>query len=152
MVVNAFAHGCYYANTAFAIEVFRDKVVIYSPGNFPVGFVPEDFANNAAEPIMLNPKIVGVLFKASVIESFGTGYERTFSACENAGVEYEYENTKTRFKFIFHRPLGHKNVQEMTKSEKAVYEQLKKCDYLTIARLAAEIGKSEKQPTEPLKV
>jgi len=72
MVVNAFAHGCYYTNTTFAIEVFRDKVMIYSPGTFPIGFIPEDFANNAAEPIMLNPKIVNILFKAAVIESFGS--------------------------------------------------------------------------------
>jgi len=144
MVVNAFAHGCYYTNTTFAIEVFRDKVIIYSPGNFPIGFTPEDFASNSAEPIMLNPKIVNVLFKASVIESFGSGYERTFEACKNANVEYEYENTKTGFKFIFHRPLGHQNDREMTKSEMAVYEHLKECDYLTIAQLAIKIGKSEK--------
>lgn len=144
MVVNAFAHGCYYTNTTFAIEVFRDKVMIYSPGTFPIGFTPEDFASNSAEPIMLNPKIINVLFKASVIESFGSGYERTFAACQNAGVEYEYENTKTGFKFVFHRPLGHQSVQEMTKSEKAVYEHLKECDYLTTAQLAIKIGKSEK--------
>ncbi|MCM1308893.1 MAG: HTH domain-containing protein, partial [Butyrivibrio sp.] len=151
MVVNAFAHGCYYTNTTFAVEVFRDKVMIYSPGNFPFGFTPEDFANNAAEPIMLNPKIVNVLFKAAVIESFGTGYERTFAACQSAGVEYEYENTKTGFKFVFHRPLGHKNVQEMTKSEKVVYEHLKECDYLTIARLAIKIGRSEKTAYRAIK-
>lgn len=144
MVVNAFAHGCYYTNTTFAVEVFKNKVMIYSPGTFPIGFIPEDFANNAAEPIMLNPKIVNVLFKAAVIESFGSGYERTFAACQSAGVEYEYENTKTGFKFVFHRPLGHQNVQEMTKSEKTVYEYLKECDYLTIAQLAKEIKRSEK--------
>lgn len=151
MVVNAFAHGCYYTNTTFAIEVFRDKVMIYSPGTFPIGFIPEDFANNAAEPIMLNPKIVNILFKAAVIESFGSGYERTFAACQSAGVEYEYENTKTGFKFVFHRPLGHQNVQEMTKSEKAVYEYLKECDYLTIAQLAIKIGKSEKTAYRAIK-
>lgn len=50
----------------------------------------------------------------------------------------------TGFKFVFYRPLGHQNVQEMTKSEKAVYEHLKECDYLTVAQLAIKIGKSEK--------
>ena len=50
MIVNAFAHGCYYSNTTFSIEIFSDKVVIYSPGRFPAGFVPEDFAYNAAGP------------------------------------------------------------------------------------------------------
>ncbi len=144
MVVNAFAHGCYFSNTSFTIEVFSDKVMIYSPGFFPVGFKPEDFAENSAEPIMLNPKIVNVLFKCSIIESFGTGYERTFALCKSAGIKYEYENTKTGFRFIFYRPHGHENVYEMSKSEKAVYDLLKKCDYLTNEQLAKEIGKSAK--------
>jgi ATP-dependent DNA helicase RecG len=144
MIVNAFAHGCYFSNTAFAIEVFSDKVVIYSPGLFPVGFTPEDFANKSEEPIMLNPKIVNVLFKTSVIESFGTGFERTFTSCDDKGVEYGYENTKTGFKFIFYRSLGQKNVQDMSKTEKVIYELLLECDYLTNAQLADKINKSEK--------
>lgn len=144
MVVNAFAHGSYDANTTFSIEIFSDKVVIYSPGLFPVGFTPEDFANSSAEPIMLNPKIVNVLFKAAVIESFGSGYERTFSALKNAGLEYEYKNTKTGFKFIFQRLHGQKNVYEMSKNEKLIYDLLRECDYLTIGELAKKINKSEK--------
>ena len=144
MVVNAFAHGCYFSNTGFAIEVFRDKVMIYSPGLFPIGFKPEDFAENSAEPIMLNPKIVNVLFKCSVIESFGTGFERTFNACKAAGVKYEYENTKTGFRFVFYRVHGHKNVHKMSVTEKAVYDLLRECDSLTNAELAAKIGKTEK--------
>ena len=32
----------------------------------------------------------------------------------------------------------------MSKSEKAVYDLLKECDYLTIAELAKKIGKTEK--------
>ncbi|MCM1287545.1 MAG: hypothetical protein NC240_04480 [Clostridium sp.] len=46
-------------------------------------------------------------------------------------------NMKTGFRFVFYRPLGHQNVQEMTKSEKPVYEHLKECDYLTIAKKLA---------------
>ena len=76
MVVNAFAHGSYSSNTAFAVEIFNDKVVIYSPGMFPAGLKPEDFAESTAEPVMLNPKIVNVLFKSGEIESFGSGFER----------------------------------------------------------------------------
>ncbi len=121
---------------SFAIEVFSDKVMIYSPDLFPAGFKLENFTENSAEPIMLNPKIVNVLFKCSVIESFGTGFERTFASCKAAGVKYEYENTKAGFRFIFYRVHGHKNVHEMSKREKAVYDLLKECDYLTTAELA----------------
>ena len=144
MVVNAFAHGQYDSNTAFSIEVFSDKVVIYSPGLFPSGFIPEDFAISAAEPIMLNPKIVNVLFKSSVIESFGTGYERTFAECNDQGIRYEYENTKTGFRFIFYRVHGQKNDHVMTKNEEKVYDLLRECDYLTISELAEKIGRSDK--------
>ena len=144
MIVNAFAHGCYCSNTAFAIEIFSDKVVIYSPGRFPAGFTPEDFAYKAAEPIMLNPKIVNVLFKASVIESFGSGFERTFSACREAKTDYDYEDARNGFKFIFYRLHGQKNVHDMSKTEHALYSMLRENDRVTIKQLAAAISKSEK--------
>lgn len=151
MVVNAFAHGCYFSNTTFSIEVFSDKVVIYSPGSFPIGFTPEDFAYNAAEPIMLNPRIVNVLFKSSVIESFGSGFERTFKACAEANVKYEYENTMTGFRFVFERRQGHENVLDMTMTEKTVYDLLKGRDCLTIKEMALMISKSEKTVSRAIK-
>lgn len=86
---------------SFAIEVFSDKVMIYSPGLFPAGFKPEDFADNSAEPIMLNPKIVNVLFKCSVIESFGTGFERTFASCKAVGVNTNMRIQKRAFVSYF---------------------------------------------------
>ena len=125
--------------------------MIYSPGNFPNGFTPEDFAFNAAEPIMMNPKIVTILFKSSVIESFGSGFERTFQACKEAGVQYGYEDTMTGFRFIFYRPQGHNNVQDMTKTEEQVYEYLKEKDYLTIKELSRLIAKSEKTVARAIK-
>lgn len=142
--VNAFAHGCYYSNTAFSIEIFSDRVVIYSPGFFPGGFKPEDFAYNAAEPIMLNPAIVSVLFKAGMIESFGSGFERTFTACEAAGIRYAYENTLTGFRFIMYRGRRAKNEKDLSGMEKAVLEQLMEEETLTMREMARTLSRSEK--------
>ena len=144
IVVNAFAHGSYDSNTAFEIDIFKDRVSIYSPGSFPRGYKPEDFASQAEKPIMLNPKITETLFRTGRIESFGSGFERTFEACEEASVEYGYRNTKSGFEFIFKRPLGHKNVQEMSKTEMRVYEEICNNNYATAKQLAEAIGKSEK--------
>lgn len=144
IVVNAFAHGSYDSNTAFEIDIFKDRVSIYSPGSFPRGYKPEDFASQAEKPIMLNPKITETLFRTGRIESFGSGFERTFEACEEASVEYSYRNTKSGFEFIFKRPLGHKNVQEMSKTEMRVYEEICNNNYATAKQLAEAIGKSEK--------
>jgi len=144
IVVNAFAHGNYDSNTAFEIDIFKDRVSIYSPGSFPRGYKPEDFATQAEKPIMLNPKITETLFRTGRIESFGTGFERTFEACKEASIEYSYRSTNSGFEFEFRRPLGHKNVQDMSKTEKRVYEEICKNNYATAKQIAEKIGKSEK--------
>ena len=144
IVTNAFAHGCYDSNTTFEIDIFRDRVSIYSPGTFPRGYKPEDFASQAEKPIMLNPIIAETLFRTGRIESFGSGFERTFRACDEASVEYSYRNLKSGFEFIFKRPLGHKNVRDMSKTEIAVLEEIDNNNYVTAKQIAGQIGKSEK--------
>ena len=144
IVVNAFAHAYYDSNTTFEIDIFKDRVTIYSPGNFPRGYVPEDFASGAQKPIMLNPLIVEVLFRTGKIESFGSGFERVFTECNNNNVTYEYNDNKSGFEFIFFRPLGHENVQEMSKTVKLVFTEIQNNSYITISDIAKHIEKSEK--------
>ena len=156
IVINAFAHSDYNSNTTFEINVFKDRVTIYSPGHFPFGYTPEDFANKAEEPVMLNPKIVNILFKTALIESFGTGFERTFKECEKAGVKYSYENTKSGFRFTFSRPLGQKDVQDinikMSKTEIAVLDAIRLDGFITAKQIACQIQKSEKTVYRAIKV
>lgn len=144
IVVNAFAHGCYDSNTAFEIDIFKDRVTIYSPGSFPRGYVPEDFANQSEKPIMLNPIITETLFRTGKIESFGSGFERTFEECRIASVDYCYRNLKSGFEFEFKRALGHKYVQELSKTEMAVFEEIRKNNFATANQISEKIGKSEK--------
>lgn len=145
IVINAFCHGCYDANTTFQIEIFKDKVSIYSPGLFPIGYIPTDFALGKEEPVMLNPKIINVLFKTGEIESFGSGFERTFKACDENQVSYYFENTKSGFRFVFNRPLGHKNVQKkMSMTDQEVYECIKENNNYTINEIALKLSKSDK--------
>ena len=57
----------------------------------------------------------------------------------------------TGFKFTFYRHQGHENVQDMSLTEKAVYDLLKEKDYLTIKQLAEMISKSEKTASRAVK-
>ena len=60
-------------------------------------------------------------------------------------VEYRGDRSlKSGFEFTFHRPLGHKNVQEMSKTEQAVFKEIKANNYATAKQIAQRIGKSEK--------
>lgn len=145
IIVNAFAHANYDSNTTFEIDVFKDRVTIYSPGHFPRGYTSEDFALGIEKPIMLNPKIVEVLFRTRKIESFGSGFERTFAECNSSGVAYAYNENRSGFEFVFFRPLGHNDVQEMSKTENIVLEEIRKNNYFTAKQIAQRIGKSEKK-------
>ena len=71
----------------------------------------------------------------------------------DTGANYDenYENTMTGFKFTFYRRQGHENVQDMSLTEKAVYDLLKEKDYLTIKQLAEMISKSEKTASRAVK-
>lgn len=152
IIVNAFSHARYRSSTTFEIDVFKDRVTIYSPGYFPLGYTPEDFAYNHEEPIMLNPKIIHVLFKTCQIESFGYGFETTFKLCKEFSVPYKYENTKSGFKFIFYRPLSLKySTFDLNNTEIKVLRQIIKNSTIKIKEIASNINKSEKTVSRALK-
>ena len=101
---------------------------------------------------MLNPKIINVLFKTCAIESFGYGFDNVFKECKLAKVKYEYENTKSGFKFTFYRPLGQKYVlDQMTKTEAKVLSAIKKNNYARISEIAKAIEKSDKTVSRAIK-
>ena len=95
--------------------------------------------------------IVNVLFKACIIESFGSGFERTFSACREHHIEYTYEDTMTGFRITFFRQHGQNNVQDMSRTENTVYELLKENDAMTLRELAAALSRTEKTAARAIK-
>ena len=56
-------------------------------------------------------------------------------------IEYKCENTKSGFRFIFYRPLRHKNVQELTKTELDVFEAIKNDNYIRTSQIAERLVK-----------
>lgn len=145
IVVNAFCHGFYDGSTAFEVDIYKNRVTVYSPGDFPAGCTPEEFAEGEKDSVMLNPKIMNVLYRTGVIESFGTGFERTFSECRKEGTEYRYENTGLGFRFeFFRKPVANKKQDELTKTQIQVLRQIMWNDLATQKEIADRIGKSSK--------
>lgn len=146
IVINAFAHGSYESiSTEFEINVYKDRVVIYSLGHFPKPFTPEQFAFEGQEPIPLNNKICSILYNDETIEKHSTGFERTFEACKKDKVKYEYLDTGLGFRFTFYRKNVHGHVQlKITNNDKQIIEQLKSNPSLTISELAKILKVSSK--------
>lgn len=139
IVVNAFAHGDYDASTDFEIDVYADRVCVYSPGMFPKPYTPEDFARKALEPIPLNKTISETLFRDGTIEQVSTGFERVFDACAEQGVRYAYEETATGFRFTFYRH-GARAGRKLTATEEKLLSAMRDNPLASTKELAEACG------------
>lgn len=139
IIVNAFSHGDYNTGTDFELDIYSDRVSIYSPGMFPKPYKPEDYASEGLEPVPLNITISDILFRDGTIEQVSTGFERTFDACKKAHVRYAYEETATGFRFIFYRK-GAKTTGEFTATEKKILNLIKSNPFITAKELAEKCG------------
>lgn len=154
IVINSFAHAQYGTGTQHEIDIHPGKIVIYNPGEFPSKFSPEDFATKHLSSIIRNELIARVLYLCRDIESFGSGFKRVYSLCNNEGVTCTYEKTPLGFSFVFLR--NSPNLSEsapqkgqpipvlLTKSEKIVYDLLRADPSLTREELALEVSKTPK--------
>lgn len=104
-VANALCHRDYTTGTAVKVNVFMDTVQIVSPGLFPEGDSPQEHLDGTASEFGLrNPAIARTLFRAGVIEQYGTGIPRIKEACEAAGVRFRFEQTVNSTVVVFERP------------------------------------------------
>ena len=101
---NAFAHRNYEDGSAVQVDVFWDRVDIYSPGLFPEGFTPEEYlieGEGASKP--RNRLIAATLYRSGDIEAYGTGLQRIKGACEEAEVPFSVAQSKHGVHVIFTR-------------------------------------------------
>jgi ATP-dependent DNA helicase RecG len=145
IVVNAFTHGNYNGITDFEIDIYKDRVTIYSPGRFPKPYTPEDFAKGTLEPIPMNPKIAQILYLNKTIEKFSTGFERTFESCKVNNVHFSYMDTNEGFRFTFSRKIDNVNLMEkLSETDFAVLGQLTENNHYRSAEIAFKLIVSQK--------
>lgn len=104
-LVNAFCHRDYQDVAAVVVDIFTDTVEITNPGLFPAGKTPEDFMAGKARPSRArNPLIAATLYRAGIIEQYGSGIGRIKNACDAAGVRFEYYQEDECTRLVFYRP------------------------------------------------
>ena len=52
IICNSFAHARYNSSTEHEIAIHPSKIKIYNPGEFPIGYKPEDFIVDNLESIV----------------------------------------------------------------------------------------------------
>lgn len=152
IVINSFTHAQYGTGTQHEVDIHPGKIVIYNPGEFPSQFTPEDFATKHISSIIRNELIARVLYLCHNIESFGSGFKRVYSLCNEANVACTYQKMSVGFSFIFLRnelnayksgPAKEQAVPALlNKTEKAVFELIQTSPSMSREELAHEIAKT----------
>ncbi|MCR5492019.1 MAG: putative DNA binding domain-containing protein [Bacilli bacterium] len=147
IICNGFAHARYQSFTQHEITIHPGKIRIYNPGEFPIGYRPEDFARENLASIARNPLILKTLFLSDDVEPYGSGFKKVFKECEEAEVGVEYSLDRDGFTFAFLRnqkdiDSGDPPKRGLDDEEATVVSFIKKDPYSSAAKIGKTIGKS----------
>lgn len=156
IICNSFAHARYNTMTEHEISIHPSFVRIYNPGEFPIGYKPEDFAQNNIASIVRNPLILKTLFLSDDVESYSSGFKRVFEKCKQQNVSYEYECYRHGFNFTFKRDALNKTIEnnkndKLSVDEEKVLNILKNNPKLSASTITSLINKSERSVQRILK-
>ena len=146
IICNSFAHARYDTLTEHEICIHPSFIRIYNPGEFPIGYSPEDFVQSDIPSMIRNPLILKTLFLSDDVESYSSGFKRVYSACRSSHVPVAYEASREGFSFIFKRT----GIPDRKSAEKAIVKDtpLSKDEKLILDFLAQRPDASYAQISE----
>lgn len=101
-IINSLIHRDFKNPKSNEVAIYKDRVEIFNPGEFPEGYKPEDFIKGEGS-IPRNPLIANTLYLSKDIEKWGSGFRRITEVCAKAGVKVKFEIRKNGFMVIFYR-------------------------------------------------
>lgn len=148
IVSNSFAHARYGTATEHEISIHPHSVNIYNPGEFPIGYKPEDFATSNLPSVVRNPLILKTLFLSEDVESYSSGFRRVYEECKAADVKTSYVLAREGFEFIFERKpllaMRETSISSLTIDEEAILNLLKKDPTLSTKKMSTLLDRSER--------
>ncbi len=150
-LVNSLCHRDYANPKGNEVAVFRDRIEIYNPGQFPEEYDPADFIKGEERSILRNPLIANVLYLSKDIERGGSGIRRIYEACKEADVRMEFKRLKSGFLVVFYRKeeLGAEKVGEkLTANQEKIIAFIRKEPAISAKELSALVGISQRKIEE----
>ena len=147
-IINSLIHRDFKNPKSNEIAIYKDRVEIFNPGEFPEGYKPEDFIKGEGS-IPRNPLIANTLYLSKDIEKWGSGFRRITEACQTSNTKVKFEIRKNGFMVIFYRKSDkelldltgeNKNIQEKTYEK--TYENIEETilEFCIEAKTAKEIA------------
>lgn len=101
-IINSLIHRDFKNPKSNEVAIYKDRVEIFNPGEFPEGFKPEDFIEGQGS-IPRNPLIANTLYLSKDIEKWGSGFRRITEVCQKSNTKVKFEIRKNGFMVIFYR-------------------------------------------------
>ena len=103
-IINSLCHRDFSNPKSNEIAIYRDRVEIFNPGQFPHEYDPADFVKGNLPSFARNPLIADVFYLSEDIEKWGSGLRRISEECKNAGVRVLFRKSSAGFSVVFYRP------------------------------------------------
>ena len=147
-IVNSLCHRDYANPKGNEIAVFKDRVEIYNPGQFPEEFEPEDFIKGEERSILRNPLIANTLYFRADIERWGSGLRRIYTACQEADVKVGFRKLKSGFMVVFNRKVPETGlveglVERLVESQQKILKLIAQNPSISKRRMAEILGISD---------
>ncbi len=157
VLVNSLCHRDYTTRKGNEVAIFKDRVEIYNPGQFPEGYTPKDFIKGTERSILRNPLIAHTLYLCKDIERWGSGLKRIYDVCSEESVKVEFQELKSGFLVIFYRQEeGPKRVLKevlkgLTENQEIIIKEIRKNPKITSEELAKIVGISSRKVRDNIK-
>lgn len=115
-IINSLCHRDFYNPKTNEIAIYRDRIEIYNPGQFPFDHDPDEFIAGHGKSYPRNPLIAEAFYLAKDIERWGSGLRRIKEECDAAGVRVAFEKVSTGFQVTFYRSESETTPQKTEKS------------------------------------
>ena len=73
-IINSLIHRDFKNPKSNEVAIYKDRVEIFNPGEFPEGYKPEDFIDGKEGSMPRNPLIANTLYLSKDIEKWGSGF------------------------------------------------------------------------------
>lgn len=136
---NALIHRSWDENSSIKVEMFEDKITIYSPGGLLNGVSKEDYLNGKTSKLR-NPILAYVFYRLRYIDLFGNGISKIKELYKDMHVKPYFEVNEDSI--IVTLPVVDKKVP-LTKDEGKILDYLNKGNIASSSELASITGYSK---------
>ena len=160
-ITNALCHRDYATVGTVQVRIFDDRLEVWNPGLLPPDLSIEDlYRQHASYP--RNPRLAHALYRARLIEHWGTGTLRIIRACEGFNIRVEFSIQAGSFVArLLKKPqppiegvgkeVGERVGESLSAKQQEILNLIRHDPHISAKRIAAKIGISTRKIEDHLR-